>query len=545
MSKYVIGVDYGTLSGRAVLVEADGGRVVASSEYLYPHGVMDEILPWGEKLPAGWALQHPQDYLDVLTNTLPEIIRGIDPAEIGAIGLDCTSATVLPVDAKGCPLCFSEEFCRDPYSYIFMWKHHGAQEQAKRMNKAAVGSGILDNYGGIVNSEWMLPKLLQICEEAPGTYAAMAHYVEVVDWLLWQLSGVQSRSAGCLGYKALFTGEFPSKGYFASLHPGFENVAAEKLSGPVAQLGTAVGRLCPEWAEKLGLSEDTVLAAGNIDAHVCLPAVGIDGPGKLLAIIGTSTCHIVMSEKMLPVEGMSGVVMGGVLPGLAAYEAGQSCVGDSFAWFEKNAMAGQIKAEAEQRGLSPQEYLTELARKLKAGESGLLALDWFNGNRSVLSDSELTGLILGMDLHTRPQEIYRALIESTAYGAKVIVERYRESGVEVNEFWASGGVSQKNSLAMQIYADVLDMPVRVTDAREGPALGSAIYAAAAAGLWPSLRAAIAHMGGKAGKIYYPDGENVKVYSKLYAEYKKLHDYFGRGEDSVMKTLLRIKNSQCG
>ena len=541
MSKYVIGIDYGTLSGRAVLADAADGRVIASKEYVYPHAVMDDILPWGEKVPAGWALQHPQDYLDVLTETVPYIINDIDPKDILAIGLDCTSATVLPVSEAGLPLCFTDEHKENKYAYIFMWKHHGATEQAERMTKAAEGTDILNNYGGIVNSEWMLPKLLQICDEAPDTYDATAHYVEAVDWLVWCLSGDHTRSAGCLGYKALFTGEFPDEEYFASLNPKFRKAPEEKLRGRHLSLGTAAGTLTPEWAEKLGLSTDTVIAAGNIDAHVCLPAVGIDGPGKLLAIIGTSTCHIVMSDKVLPVKGMSGVVMDGVIPGYAAYEAGQSCVGDSFAWFEKKAMPGYIKSEAENEGISPQVYLTKLAEKLTPGESGLLALDWFNGNRSDLADAELTGLILGLDLHSKPEEIYRALLESTAYGAKIILDRYRESGVEINEFWASGGVSQKNPLAMQIYADVLDMPVYVTDAKEGPALGSAIYAAAAAGLWSSVAEAARKMGGKVAKTYQPVAENVKVYKELYSEYKKLHDYFGTGENNVMKTLLRLKN----
>lgn len=540
MSKYVIGIDYGTLSGRAVLADAEEGRVVASKEYMYPHAVMDDILPWGEKLPSGWALQHPQDYLDVITHTVPDIIKGVDPENIAAIGLDCTSATVLPVNEEGLPLCFTKEHERDKYSYIFMWKHHGATAQAEKMTRAAEGTDILDNYGGIVNSEWMLPKLLQICQEAPETYDAMAHYVEMVDWLVWNLSGEHTRSAGCLGYKALFTGKYPHEDYFASLDPKFRNVVAEKLRGRYLPLGSPAGKLSPEWAEKLGLSTNTVIAAGNIDAHVCLPAVGIDGPGKLLAIIGTSTCHIVLSDKVLPVKGMSGVVMGGVIPGYAAYEAGQSCVGDSFAWFENHAVPQYIKTEAQRNGISTQTYLTSLAEKLRPGESGLLALDWFNGNRSVLADADLTGLILGLDLHTRPEEIYRALIESTAYGARVILDRYRESGVEINEFWASGGISQKNPLVLQIYADVLEMPVYVTDAPEGPALGSAIYAAAAAGLWESIPEAARHMGGKVGKIYYPKEENIRVYRELYAEYKKLHDYFGTGENPVMKTLLKLK-----
>lgn len=543
MPQYTIGVDYGSLSGRAVLVDIADGREIASAQLDYPHAIMDERLPCGTKLPADWALQHPQDYLDVLAYALPKLASAVDPADIIGIGLDSTASTVLPVYADGTPLCFDEAFAGNPHAYVKMWKHHGAQGQASRMTELAKSrrEEWLPYYGSIVNAEWYFPKLLETLEEAPEVYSAMAHYAEAVDWLVWQLTGSYSRSYGCLGYKAFYKdGRLPAKAFFRELNPAFENVVEEKVSGPVAGLGACAGRLSEEAAARYGLKAGIPVAAGNIDAHVCLPAAGIDGAGKLLAIIGTSTCHIVLGEKALPVPGMSGVVMDGVLPGLAAYEAGQSCVGDSFHWFEKNCVSSALLEEANEKGMSVQALLTEKAAKLKPGQSGLIALDWWNGNRSVLADTDLTGMLIGMTLQTAPQDIYRALIESTAYGARVILENYRESGVPIDVFYASGGVSQKNALAMQIYADVLQMPVHIVDAAQGPALGSAIYAAVAAGVYADAAEGARRMGAKVSKTYQPVSENVAVYEKLYQEYRQLHDYFGRGMNPVMKKLKALR-----
>ena len=543
MPQYTIGIDFGSLSGRAVLADVADGREIASAQLDYPHAIMDRRLPCGKELPQDWALQHPQDYLDVLDHVLPLLTAKVGPQDIIGIGLDCTASTVLPVDADGTPLCFDQAFAENPHAYVKMWKHHGAQEQANRMTQLAKSrrEEWLPYYGSIVNAEWYFPKLLETLEDAPDVYHAMAHYVEAVDWLVWQLTGTHTRSYGCLGYKSFYKdGQFPEKAFFAALNPAFENVIAEKVSGPIAALGACAGKLTDEAAKRYGLKAGIPVAAGNIDAHVCLPAAGVDGAGKLLAIIGTSTCHIVLGEKALPVPGMSGVVMDGVLPGLAAYEAGQSCVGDSFHWFERTCVSSAIQNEAAEKRISVQALLTEKAAKLKPGQSGLVALDWWNGNRSVLADTDLTGVILGMTLQTAPEDIYRALIESTAYGARVIMDNYHESGVPVESFYASGGVSQKNELAMQIYADVLKMPVHIADAAQGPALGSAIYAAVAAGVYGDAAEGARRMGAKVARTYQPIPENAAVYEKLYQEYKQLHDYFGRGINPVMKTLKAIK-----
>ena len=543
MSKYAIGIDYGTLSGRAVLVDVADGRVIASAEKEYPHAVMDRALPDGTPLPPDWALQHPQDYLDVLDATLPVVVKAVNPADIAAIGLDCTSATMIPVTADGTPLCFLPEFSARPHAWCMMWKHHGGQAQASRMTEIARARGEkwLRRYGDIVNAEWLLPKLLQVLEEAPDVYNAMAHYVEVMDWLIWQMTGKLARSAACLGYKAQYVdGKFPPKEYLAAVNPLFENAAEDKLSGDVLPLGACAGHLTEAAAQRYGLPAGIPVAVGVIDAHVGLPGAGIDGPGKLLAIVGTSSCHIVMGEDGHAVPGMSGVVMDGVLPGHAAYEAGQSCVGDSFAWFEKNCVPESTAKAAREQGMAVQAYLTKQAEKLRPGESGLIALDWFNGNRSVLADADLTGLILGMTLQTKPEEIYRALLESTAYGARVIADAYRENGVRIDEFIASGGIPQKNALMMQIYADVLNMPVHVSAEPHGAALGSAIYAAVAAGIYPDAAEAARRMGSGCCAVYEPQPENVAVYEKLYAEYRILHDHFGRGANDVMKRLKAIR-----
>lgn len=542
MPQYTIGIDYGSLSARAVLAEVSTGREAASAEMAYPHAVMDRELPCGTKLEADWALQHPQDFLDVLEHVLKTLSAQVDPKDVVGIGLDCTASTALPVYADGTPLCFDEAFRSHPHAYIKMWKHHGAQEQARRMTELAQKrqESWMGLYGGIVNAEWYLPKLLEILEKAPEVYHTMAHFVEAADWLVWQLTGKLTRSEALLGYKAFYAGSFPDKSFFAQLNPAFENAVEEKVDGPMLPLGSCAGYLTEEAAKRYGLRAGIPVAVGNIDAHVCLPAVGIDGPGKLLAIVGTSTCHIVMGEKAVPVPGMSGAVKNGVLPGYAAYEAGQSCVGDHFHWFERNCAGSAIEQEAKEKGLSVQGLLTEKASALRPGESGLLALDWWNGNRSILADTDLTGMMLGMTLQTRPEEIYRALIEATAYGARIILESYRESGVPVEAFYASGGVAMKNALAMQIYADVLQMPVHVADTAQGPALGSAIFAAAAAGIYPDAAHGARAMGAKIARTYEPDPQHAAIYEKLYQEYKTLHDYFGRGENPVMKTLKALR-----
>ena len=551
MGKYTIGIDFGSLSGRALLLDISTGEEMASSVYEYPHGVMDKELPSGEKLESDYALQHPMDYLEVLYHTIPQVIKssGVNPKDIVAIGTDFTACTMIPCKADGTPLCFLDEYKHDPHSWVKLWKHHAAQYEANRLNEIAEQKGEewLKNYGGKISSEWAIPKLMQICDEAPEIYSAMDRWIEAADWIVWMMTGNETRNSCTAGYKAIWNKRkgYPSREFFKALNPMLENCVEEKLGKVITPLGERAGTITAEFADKTGLSEGTVVSIGNVDAHVCVPSVSIDGPKKMLAIIGTSTCHILMGKDEKQVPGMCGVVEDGVMPGLFGYEAGQSCVGDHFAWLVDNCVPERYHKEAEANGMDIHKYLTSLAEKQRAGESGLLALDWWNGNRSVLVDADLTGCMLGMTLSTKPEEMYRALIEATAYGTRMIVENFRDNGVEVEEFYASGGIAVKNEMAMQIYSDVLNMPVKIAGSAQGPALGSAIFASVAAGKknggYNSVFEAARRLGKVKDKYYSPIKENAEVYDRLYAEYKKLHDYFGRGENNVMKTLKKIKS----
>ncbi|HZK70514.1 MAG TPA: ribulokinase, partial [Clostridia bacterium] len=483
MAKYSIGVDYGTLSGRAVLVNVCTGEEVATSMLEYPHAVMDEQLPYGKKLPPDWALQHPQDYLDVLSATIPAVLNksGVTADDVIGIGIDFTACTVLPVKEDGTPLCFLDKYKENPHAYVKLWKHHSAQDKANKLNKIAesMGEKWLNRYGGKISSEWVIPKIWQILDEAPEVYKEMDYFIEAADWIVWQLCGVQTRNSCTAGYKAMWHKKegYPTKDFFKVLDPRLENVVEDKLNCPVSPLGNKAGGITEKMAQLTGLEIGTAVAVGNVDAHVCVPAVKIDGEAKMLAIMGTSTCHMLMSKEEKDVAGICGVVEDGILPGFFGYEAGQSCVGDHFSWFVDNCMPASYYEGAKAKGVNIHKYLREKAEKLAVGESGLIALDWWNGNRSVLVDVDLTGVILGMTLQTKPEEIYRTLIEATAFGTKMIIETFKKNGVDVKEFYAAGGISQKDPMTMQIYADIINMPIFIAGSEQGSALGSAIFGA--------------------------------------------------------------------
>ncbi|NLD47362.1 MAG: ribulokinase [Clostridiaceae bacterium] len=549
--KYTIGVDYGTLSGRAVLVEVDTGKEVATAIKQYTNAVMDEYLCDGvTKLEPDWALQHPADYLEVLEETIPAVLKeaGVDAEDVIGIGIDFTACTVLPADKEGVPLCFKDEFKSNPHSYVKLWKHHAAQDEANRLNEIAQRNGeeFLQRYGGKISSEWLVPKVWQLLNEAPEIYEAMDRFIEAADWVIWQLTGEEKRNNCTAGYKALWHKKsgFPSREYFRALDPRLENLVDEKLGRDVYTLGDKAGEITEKASKLTGLKVGTAVAVANVDAHVSLPAVGITEPGKMLLIIGTSTCDILLGTEEKIVPGMCGVVEDGVLPGFLGYESGQSCVGDHFDWFVNNCVPDSYVMEAEKNAIGIHELLTRKASMLKVGESGLVALDWWNGNRSVLVDVDLTGLIIGMTLQTKPEEIYRTLIEATAFGARMIIETFRESGVPINELYACGGIAAKNEMFMQIYSDVTNMEIRISASDQTPGLGSAMFGAVAAGKekggYDSITDAAKVMGKVKEKYYKPIPENVKAYDKLYAEYKLLHDYFGRGGNDVMKRLKKIK-----
>ena len=540
----VVGVDYGTLSGRAVVVRVSDGQELGSAVHDYRHGVLDSALPGGEPLPPEWALQVPADYVSVLQVAVPQALRlsGVDPADVIGIGTDFTACTMVATLADGTPLCEVPEFSASPHAFVKLWRHHAAQPQADRINDLARGRSEtwLARYGGLISSEWEFAKGLQMLEEAPQVYAAMDHFVEAADWIVWQLSGTYVRNACTAGYKGIYQdGAYPGEAFLSALNPGFGSFVSDKLEHTIGQLGERAGSLSARAAGWTGLPEGIAVAVGNVDAHVTAPAARAVEPGQMVAIMGTSTCHVMNGAELHEVPGMCGVVEGGIVAGLWGYEAGQSGVGDIFGWFVKNGVPPEYHQRADAAGVTVHELLTELSRPQAVGEHGLLALDWHSGNRSVLVDHELSGLVVGQTLATRAEDTYRALLEATAFGTRTIIEAFNSSGVPVTELIIAGGLL-KNTLLMQIYADVTNLPLSTIASAQGPALGSAIHAAVAAGAYPDVPAAAAAMGRADKAVYQPIAANVKAYDELFADYTQLHDYFGRGGTDVMHRLKARK-----
>ncbi len=538
--KYVVGVDFGTLSGRAVVVAIADGSELGSAVQEYPHAVLSEHMPDGTTLPPEWALQVPADYIEVLRSAVPRALAdaGVDAGDVVGIATDFTACTMLPTLADGTPLCEVEEFAGEPHAYVKLWRHHAAQGQADRINALAEKrhETWLPRYGGLISSEWEFAKGLQVLEEAPEVYAACECWVEAADWIVWQLCGRYVRNACTAGYKAILQdGEYPSRDFLEALNPAFADFVTDKVERPIGQLGSAAGPLSATAAAWTGLPEGIAVAVGNVDAHVTAPAARAVEPGQMVAIMGTSTCHVMNSDTLREVPGMCGVVDGGIVSGLWGYEAGQSGVGDIFGWFVDQQVPASYRDAAESAGVTIHEHLSTLAATADVGESGLVALDWHSGNRSVLVDHDLSGLVVGLTLSTRPEEIYRALIEATAFGTRTIVETFNAAGVPVTELVVAGGLL-KNPLVMQIYADVTNLSLSTIVSDQGPALGSAIHAAVAAGEYPDVHAASAAMGRVERNRYVPIPENVAAYDALYDEYRTLHDYFGRGANDVMHRL---------
>ncbi len=549
--KYTIGVDYGTESGRAVLVDVATGEEVASAVHPYGDGVIDEHLPGSdEPLPPDFALQNPRDYVEVLRETVPAVLRegGVAPGDVIGIATDFTACTMLPIDEAGTPLCLKPKWRDNAYAWVKIWKHHAAQPEANRLNEIARerGEAWLPRYGGKISSEWLIPKIWETLNEAPGVYEAADRYLEAADWIVLQLTGEERRNSCTAGYKAIWHKQegYPGDDFFAALDPRLQSVVDDKLSRHIYPLGDRAGGLCAEMAELTGLEPGIAVPVGNVDAHVAVPASTVVEPGRLVAIMGTSTCIMVLDEKEQVVEGMCGVVEDGIIPGLFGYEAGQSCVGDHFAWFVDNGVPPAYHDEAKKRGLNAHQLLEQKAARQKPGEHGLLALDWWNGNRSILVDVDLTGLLLGATLATKAEDIYRALIEATAYGTRVIVEGFEKSGVAVNEIVACGGLPGRNKLLMQIYADVTGREIKVAGTEQAGALGSAMFAAVAAGKkaggYDTIFEAAQRMASLQDVVYKPVPAHRAIYDQIYAEYVKLHDYFGRGENDVMKRLKALK-----
>lgn len=533
MGKYSIGIDFGTLSARAIIVDVKGGKVIAASEFVYPHAVMDRALPDGTPLEAASAYQHPQDYIDALKHTLPAVISesGASLDDIVGICVDFTSPTLLPVDETGTPLCFFDEFKSEPHAYVKLWKHHSAQPEADEITAKAIASGEkwLQRYGGRVSSESIFPKILETLRKAPKVYEKAYRFIEAGDFITWLLIGENVSSSCMAGYKCMWNREtgYPSREFLKTLAPEFETIVGTKISENIKPTGTKAGEVNVYGSELTGLKLGTTVAVPIIDAHSSLPAAGIAEGGKLMLILGTSACHIIMDEEEKNVPGICGAVRDGIIPGLVAYEAGQNATGDIFDWFVKNSVPQSYTDAAEKENKSIFTYLTEKAEKLEVGESGLVAIDWWNGNRTPYADFALKGAIMGYTLQTRPEEMYRALIESTAFGTKAIVDIYVDNGVAINEIYATGGISQKNSFLMQIYADVIGKEIKVPDMKQAGAMGSAILAAFAGGGYDTVKAAVTGMVNVDVKTYRPNPENTEKYKPIYEEYRALSEFFAK------------------
>ncbi len=550
MPKYALGLDFGTESARALLVDVRDGREAGTAVCSYPHGVVDEALPDGRVLEPDWALQDPDDYWTAMEAIVPAALRqaGASPADVVGIGVDFTACTLVPTLADGTPLSRDAALRGQPHAWTKLWKHHAAQPEAERINALAADRAepFLARYGGKTSSEWLLAKAWQLLDEAPEIYRAAAHLVEAGDWVTWQLTGRLARSACQAGYKGYWSREegYPSPDFLRALHPGLGSLVQDKLSGEVLPVGARAGGLTPAAAARLGLPEGTAVAVSLIDAHAGVPAAGVTAPGTMLLILGTSGCHLVLGHQGRSFEGIAGVVQDGILPGYFGYEAGQPATGDILAWYVRHGAPAATVQEAERRGVGVHQVLAEQAGRLRPGETGLLALDWWNGNRSVLMDADLSGVLIGLTLDTRPEHLYRALIEGTAFGTRRILETFSANGVEIEALIAAGGLAERNEVLVQVYADVTGRPIRLARSGQACALGAAIFGAAAAGEaaggYDDLALAITRMGGVKERTFVPDPAAHAVYGRLYAEWSRLHDYFGRGENPVLKTLRALR-----
>ncbi|MGV3617519.1 MAG: ribulokinase [Fimbriimonas sp.] len=543
MPKLAIGVDYGTNSVRALLVDVADGREIATAVYDYRHGERGVIV---DPRDPNVARQHPRDYVDGFFATVAEVMRGVDPSEVIGIGVDTTGSTPIPVDAQGMPLAFDARFENEPAAMAWLWKDHTSHEEAAEITALAkeMDRPFLAKCGGTYSSEWFWSKILHCARTNPEVFAAAASWVELADFVPAYLTGTlatTARSVCAAGHKAMYHadwGGLPDKEFLARLDPRLAELR-DRLFDEAVPSDRKAGALTEEVAAKAGLRAGTPVAVGAFDAHMGAVGSGIK-TGTLVKIMGTSTCDCMvhpLGEPLADVPGLCGIVPGSVLPGAYGLEAGQSAVGDIFNWFV--AFCGRSHEE-----------LTAEGSKLAPGASGLVALDWNNGNRTVLVDPLLTGLVVGQTLYTTPAEVYRALVEATAFGALKIIERLEEYGVAVEEVVNCGGIAEKSGFVMQIYADVCNRPMRVSRSAQTCALGAAVFASVVGGAHPDVETARNAMTGTKDIVYTPNPEAVAVYQRLNALYTTLHDAFGTKEWSgslhgVMKELIKIRDEARG
>ena len=527
---YSIGIDYGTASGRVILVDTTDGKIISSYEETYPHGTIAEELG-GETLPHNYFLQHAGDYHNVLENGVKHVLEEsqINKDEVIGIGVDFTSCTIVFLDENFKPLHMNEDLKNHPHAYVKLWKHHGAQDEATQMVEAneKANQNWLDYYGHSVNSEWMIPKILEVKHKAPELLERAHYIMEAGDYMTSLLVNQNIRSNCGIGFKGFYD-EVNGFNYdfFETVDSELPQIVKDKCEAPVIQIGDSAGSLSEYYQNLWGLSSNVQISPYMIDAHSGVLGAGAIEKGEFTPVIGTSTCHLMLDPKQEPIPSITGSVKDAIIPGLYAYEAGQAAVGDLFSYSERMAPHEIVEA-AKNKDMDVLQYLETLAEQIPVEEQHVVVLDWHNGNRSILSDSHLTGSVFGLTLQTPFEMVHRAYLESTAFGTKMIMKQFEDNDIPVHTVYASGGIPKKSKLLVDIYSNVLNKKVVVLESSNATALEAAMLGANVGGAYETLRDTVQHMK---QPVYYekqPDPVKVKHYEKLFNKYRQLHDLLGR------------------
>jgi len=550
---YTIGIDFDTKIARGVIVDVNNGQFAANAVFDYPHSVIHQKLPDLEvELEPGWALFHPNDFIDAIKEIVPKLMHKsqVDVEEVIGVGIATTGSTLIPTKEDGTPLCLLNDYRHEPHAWPKLWGHTGSKEKALLLSQLANDrfETFLDRYGGKIDQEWFFPKVWELYENASSIYNAADRLIEAADWIVWQITGVESRNLTAAGYKALWsrTEGFPLETFFAAMEPHLAKVVDKKMKQEISPLGIQVGKLTEQAAQWMNLVPGIPVTTGLLNKYAAVPASTVAQPGKMALILGSDFSHMILSNKEFRVPGMSGMVQDGIVPGLIGYEATQSGSGKLFSWFMKNAIPEHYFKIAEERNIYINDLLEEKATELQPAESGMVALDWWQGNRSILADDDLTGLILGYSMETTPEEIYRTLLEATTFGTRKIFETFIASGIPINEIIVTGGELVKNHLFLSILANVTRMEIKTVASPYTAALGSAMFAAVAAGEayggFATIEGASKKMAHLDEKTFIPNNTDKKTYNRLYSEYTLLHDYFGYGHNNAMKRLKNLRTT---
>jgi L-ribulokinase len=545
-NKYTIGIDFGKNGCRALLCSVADGSEVACVNAEYSDGIMINNFYNGMPLPANWAVSNPQDYLEVIYESVTELMeqnRAVDAQSIIGLGLAFSSCCLLPVKADGTPLSDLAEFRNNPHAYIKVTRHRSAEAQASKIEALALemGEPWVSVSKNVASSEWLLPKVLEILEQAPEVYEAADYFVEATDWLVWQLTGVPIRNSFSASFKAQCSGDnMPSSAFLERLDPRLKDLYQTKLNLPIASPVEYAGGLTKRMAKRLGLAEGTAVAVGGVDVLDCLPALNVCTPGGLVGILGNSAMFVTLNEKCVDLPGISRGVKGSIIPDYYTYKSNLPCMGDTYAWFLTGFLSPEYHTGAKIEGRNLHSYIAQRMMRLAPGENGIIALDWLNGSKCPLKDARLSGMFVGVDINTCPEHIYRAIIEGMVFDTRCLIEEYGDAGIVIDSFYGVGTIAERNPFITQLYADILKLPVYVAGTSKTPALGAGIIAATVSGAYGDIGEAAAAMSKLKQTVYTPNPEAVAVYDGMYAEYKKLRAYFSVENASVMHNLKDIK-----